>query len=80
MVYETRSAIRGTQKWSMKPLPTTILITKIVRSLRDNPIADQTLVGILAEHILKIDAANTAAYDATDAVEKLALERGELNT
>ena len=56
------------------------LITKIVRSLRDNPIADQTLVEILAEHILKIDAANTAADDATDAVEKLALERGELNT
>ena len=56
------------------------LITKIVRSLRDNPIADQTLVEILAEHILKIDAANTAADDATDAIEKLALERGELNT
>ena len=56
------------------------LITKIVRSLHDNPIADQTLVEILAEHILKIDAANTAADDATGAVEKLALERGELNT
>ena len=56
------------------------LITEIVRSLRDNPEADQTLIEILAEHILKIDAANTAADDAAGAVEKLALERGELNT
>ena len=56
------------------------LIAEIVRSLRDNPGADQTLVEILAEHILKIDAANTAVDDATGAVEKLTLERGELNT
>ena len=56
------------------------LITEIVRSLRDNPEADQTLIEILAEHILKIDAANTAVDDAAGVVEKLALERGELNT
>ena len=56
------------------------LITEIVRSLRCNPEADQTLVEILAEHILKSDAANSAVDDATGAVEKLALERGELNT
>ena len=56
------------------------LITEIVRSLRDKPEADQTLVEILAEHILKIDPANTAVDDAAGAVEKLALERGELNT
>ena len=56
------------------------LITEIVRSLHDNTEADQTLIEILAEHILKIGAANTAVDDAADAVEKLALERGELNT
>ena len=56
------------------------LIENIARSLRDNPEVDQTLVEILAEHILKIDTANTAVDDAAGAVEKLALERGELNT
>ena len=56
------------------------LIANIAKSLRDDPEADQTLVEILAEHILKIDSPNTAVDDAAGAVEKLALERGELNT
>ena len=56
------------------------LITEILRSIRDNPEADQTLVEILADHILKIDTANTAIDDAAGAIERLALERGELNT
>ena len=55
------------------------LVTKIVRSLRDNPEADQTLIEILAEHLLKIDTANTAIDDATNSIEKLALERVEQN-
>ena len=56
------------------------LITEIVRSIRDNPEADQTLVEILAKHILKIDTTKTAVDDAAGAIERLALERGGLNT
>ena len=56
------------------------LITEILRSIRDNPEVDQTLVEILADHILKIDTANIAIDDAAGAIERLALERGELNT
>ena len=55
------------------------LIAEIVKSLRDNPEADQALVEILAEHILKIDTVNTAVDDAMDVIDKLALERGELD-
>ena len=55
------------------------LITDIVRSLRDNPEADQALIEILAEHLLKISTTNTAVDDAAGAIEKLALERGEPN-
>ena len=56
------------------------LITEILRSIRDNPEADQILVAILAEHILTIDTATTAVDDAAGAIERLALERGEVNT
>ena len=52
------------------------LISEILKSLRDHPDADQALVEILAEHIVKIDTANTAVDDAADVIEKLALERG----
>ena len=53
------------------------LISDILKLLRDNTAADQTLVEILHEHIVKIDATDTAVDDAADAIEKLALKRGE---
>ena len=55
------------------------LIAGIVKSLRDNPGSDQSLVGILAEHILKIDPSSSAVNDAATAIERLARERGEQN-
>ena len=40
------------------------LISEIVKSLRANPEADQALVEALVEHILKLDAADTAVDGA----------------
>ena len=54
------------------------LISEIVKSLRANPEADQALVEVLVEHILKLDAADTAVDGAAVVIEELALERGEL--
>ena len=51
------------------------LITKIVKALREHPHADQGLVEILAEHIVKLDTTNTAVDDAADAIGILALEQ-----
>ena len=51
------------------------LITEIVKALREHPDADQGLVEILAEHIVKLDTTNTAVDDAADAIGKLALEQ-----
>ncbi len=56
------------------------LVTEIVRSLRGNPEADQALIEILAEHILKTDPVDTAVDDAFSSIDNLALERGETNT
>ena len=56
------------------------LISEILKSLRDHPDADQALVEILAEHIVKIDTANTAVDDAADVIEKLALAACPRNT
>ena len=53
------------------------LISKIVKSLREQSDADQDLVEILAEHIVRIDAAKSAVEGAAEAIEKLALKRGE---
>ena len=55
------------------------LIASIVKSLQDNPGSDQALVGILAEHVLKIDFGNSAVDDAATAIERLARERGAQN-
>ena len=55
------------------------LISEIVQLLRDKTDADQALIEILAEHIVKIDTADTAVDDAVKAIEKLAVKRGELN-
>ena len=55
------------------------LISEIVQLLRDKTDADQALIEILAEHIVKIDTAGTAVDDAVKAIEKLAVKRGELN-
>ena len=54
------------------------LISEIVKSLRASPEADQVLVELLTEHILKLDAADTAVDGAAVVIEELALERGEL--
>ena len=55
------------------------LISEIVQLLRDKTDADQALIEILAEHIVKIDTADTAVDDAVEAIEELAVKRGELN-
>ena len=55
------------------------LISEIVELLRASTDADQSVVEILAEHIVKIDMADTAVDDAAVAIEQLALKRGELN-
>ena len=55
------------------------LISEIVQLLRDKTDADQALIEILAEHIVKIDTADTAVDDAVSAIEELAVKRGELN-
>ena len=54
------------------------LISEIVKSLRASPEADQVLVELLTEHILKLDAADPAVDGAAVVIEELALERGEL--
>ena len=55
------------------------LISEIVELLSASTDADQSVVEILAEHIVKIDMADTAVDDAAVAIEQLALKRGELN-
>ena len=55
------------------------LISEIVQLLRDNTDADQALLEILAEHIVKIDTADTAVDNAVEAIEALAVKRGALN-
>ena len=55
------------------------LISEIVQLLCDKTDADQALIKILAEHIVKIDTADTAVDDAGEAIEELAVKRGELN-
>ena len=56
------------------------LISEILKSLRDHPDADQALVEILAEHIVKIDTANTAVDDAAGRYRKIGPRAGELNS
>ena len=55
------------------------LIASIVKSLQDNLGSDQVLVGILAEHVIRIDPGDSAVDDAATAIERLARERGEQN-
>ena len=52
-------------------------VADITDSLRNDPDADNFLIDILADHILKIDPANNAVADAANLIEKLARERGE---
>lgn len=55
------------------------LVTNMIEALRSDPHADQRLVEILAEHIVKQHPAGNAVTDAAGLIEQLAQVIGEDN-
>ena len=59
-------------------IPTTEqLVADIIEDLRANQDADQVLIDILSEHVVKMDPKSGAVSDAATLIENLARERGE---